>query len=494
MVTTYEAWSYLIERLLGTCEFSLINCQLNRSNLVLPSRGTAFKMSDAGVAFCKSAISHPVSLATPSQIALTERLAHLGAIKLSMKTARHLFEKGVTAIVPCFEDATQLERCLASLGMQGYIDEIIVVDDASRNRAEIERLTSKYQGIYLRLEVNQGPAAARNYGASFARGATLVFCDCDVAVDSTLSQVLDIVAHSAISIAAPRVVAAASNHFGDSANYLLRYETTASPLDMGEVPQIIDGNQKIWYLPSACLAIDATVFSQLEGFNERLRFGEDVDLVLRATKASHLAYYCADVQVRHAIRGSFGGFLRQRFNYGSASADLAQRHGQVISHLVLDEISLAMGFQFQLGLALRFLGYLNAARRWSRNLAPTQSHDTFSTADIQKALQSIELELRGLVRALGVPLIAASLANRWIRTQSTKLILARALLAATNQITQDLSVRNSLQHVFLTLCDDLSYSCGLTFGSLRQKTLAAFVPRRHRRASRLTAYIHPNKN
>ena len=484
----------MIERLLGTCEFSLINCQLDGSNLVLSSRGTAFKLSDAGVAFCKRAISHPVSLATPSQVALIERLADLGAIKLWVKTASSSFEKGVTAIVPCFGDANQLERCLASLGRQGYIDEVIVVDDASQNRAEIENLSLKYQGIYLRLEVNQGPAAARNYGASFARGATIVFCDCDVTVDSTLSQVLDIVAHSAIAIAAPRVVAAASNHFDGSANYLLRYETTGSALDMGVVPQLIDGNQKIWYLPSACLAIDAAVFSQLEGFDERLRFGEDVDLVIRATKASHLAYYCADIEVRHAIRGSFWGFVCQRFNYGSASAALAQRHGGVISHLVFDEISLAMGFQVQLGLALRFLGYLNAARRWSRNLAPTQSHDSFSAADIQKALQSIEIELRGLVRALGVPLIAASLANRWIRSQSTKLILARALLAATNQITQDLSVGNSLQQVLLTLCDDLSYSCGLTFGSLRQKTLAAFVPRLHRRASRPTAYIHPNTN
>ena len=87
----------------------------------------------------------------------------------------------VSAIVPVHNAHQDLEQCLDALLSSSYQHlEILVVDDASTDDGV---LIAREKGIsVLRLEVQSGPAAARNHGVRHAKGDILFFVDSDVVV------------------------------------------------------------------------------------------------------------------------------------------------------------------------------------------------------------------------------------------------------------------------------------------------------------------------
>src|SRR3712207_1403127 len=93
-----------------------------------------------------------------------------------------------SVIVPTYERPAQLAACLgalARLDCPAASFEVIVVDDGSA-AAPGRRLDEFRDLLDVRLltQANAGPAAARNRGASEARGSFLAFTDDDCAPDA----------------------------------------------------------------------------------------------------------------------------------------------------------------------------------------------------------------------------------------------------------------------------------------------------------------------
>jgi glycosyltransferase involved in cell wall biosynthesis len=83
----------------------------------------------------------------------------------------------VSVIIPVFNCAEWIGRALQSVYRQTRpVDEIIVVDDASRDNP---REFVHAPALYVRHEFNRGVSAARNTGARMAAGDYLVFLDAD---------------------------------------------------------------------------------------------------------------------------------------------------------------------------------------------------------------------------------------------------------------------------------------------------------------------------
>ncbi len=82
------------------------------------------------------------------------------------------------------------------------------------------------------------------------------------------------------------------------------------------------------YVPTAALAVRTQALLQADGFDEALRFGEDVDLVWRLAKRGGRIRYEPSVSVTHPTRKSAAAWLRQRFQYGRSASALASRHGR----------------------------------------------------------------------------------------------------------------------------------------------------------------------
>ena len=93
----------------------------------------------------------------------------------------------ISVIVPIYNTAAFLSRCIESLVNQTYSDlQIILIDDGSTD--ESGAIADEWQTKDPRIEVyhqqNQGQSAARNVGLQHARGEYIAFVDSDDYIDS----------------------------------------------------------------------------------------------------------------------------------------------------------------------------------------------------------------------------------------------------------------------------------------------------------------------
>jgi glycosyltransferase involved in cell wall biosynthesis len=83
-----------------------------------------------------------------------------------------------TVIIPAFNSQTTIGDCLRSVyGQTCRSFEVIVVDDGSVD--DTQKIVRDFPDVRLVSQQNRGPGAARNLGASLARGQWLAFLDSD---------------------------------------------------------------------------------------------------------------------------------------------------------------------------------------------------------------------------------------------------------------------------------------------------------------------------
>ncbi len=95
----------------------------------------------------------------------------------------------ISVIIPAYNAEETISRCLQSVFKSYYTHfECIVVDDHSND--DTLTVAESFPTTTIRLEKQQGVAAARNRGADLARGDILLFLDADVTIyPDTLSKV-----------------------------------------------------------------------------------------------------------------------------------------------------------------------------------------------------------------------------------------------------------------------------------------------------------------
>lgn len=97
----------------------------------------------------------------------------------------------VSIIIPVYKRTQWLALCLDALVHQDFEGryEIVIVDDGSPNKGEIEaivepfRAAAKFSLMFFRKD-NGGPAAARNYGVARSSGRIVCFLDDDSVPDA----------------------------------------------------------------------------------------------------------------------------------------------------------------------------------------------------------------------------------------------------------------------------------------------------------------------
>ena len=92
----------------------------------------------------------------------------------------------ISVITPTYNEKETLEKCIESLGGQSYGDfEIIIIDDGSSDGTLeiLKNLKRTLSNFKFSRQNHKGAGAARNYGASFAKGEILVFVDADMVFD-----------------------------------------------------------------------------------------------------------------------------------------------------------------------------------------------------------------------------------------------------------------------------------------------------------------------
>jgi mycofactocin system glycosyltransferase len=199
-------------------------------------------------------------------------------------------------------DAEDVPVVTPQLGGRSALDDRdVTVDDGS---------PTPIIGAHVRLDVNRGPGGARNAGRRSVDAEFIAFVDADVTIGpGWLDDLLPHFADERVGLVAPRVI-------GDP----------SASLDLGAQPARISASTRVSYVPAAALVVRAAAFDDVGGFDEALRFGEDVDLVWRLDEAGWRCRYEPSVTVGHAPRTGPMARARQQIGYGSAAAPLALRH------------------------------------------------------------------------------------------------------------------------------------------------------------------------
>lgn len=219
-------------------------------------------------------------------------------------------------ITPTYGRAASLTQLLHSLTRLDYPSdrfEVIVVDDGGPIPLE-ETVSAFRNQLHMRLlrQENQGPAAARNYGAREAAGRYLAFTDDDCLPDPGWLRELDQALEKA-----PTVVCG-----GRTINFYTRnLPAQATQLLMDYLYENYSPTQRAGaFFPTHNLSVPRDEFLALGGFDEQLRFGEDREFCYRWHSRGGLFVYAPRAAVQHARLLSLREFIHLHYLYGGGTA------------------------------------------------------------------------------------------------------------------------------------------------------------------------------
>lgn len=187
-------------------------------------------------------------------------------------------------VIPCFNEAEHIERCLSSITSQNFPRdqfEIIVVDNGSTDRSsEISRASA--DKVIERPGVKVG--AVRNIGASEAKGENLVFIDADCTLDKDwLKRAFGLLTSQRMSV------------FGGGCSL----PPGAKWIEKFWLLEGVDGNTLPKDLIGCSIAIPRDVFISVGGFDESMSSGEDSELSNRLKTGGYEVTLTRDLNVVH---------------------------------------------------------------------------------------------------------------------------------------------------------------------------------------------------
>jgi glycosyltransferase involved in cell wall biosynthesis len=196
----------------------------------------------------------------------------------------------VSVIIPTFNRAHTLQRCISSVLQQSYKNfELIIVNDGSTDETE-EVLKAYSEQIILLQTENRGVSAARNYGIENAQGDWIAFLDSD---DEWLE-------HKLI-----RQI----EYLNENLNLRwlhcdeiwIRNGKRVNPKKKHAKPQ---GDVYLECLPLCCVSpsavfIEKKLLNEVKAFREDFRVCEDYDLWLKLAQFNSIGYVPEQLVIKY---------------------------------------------------------------------------------------------------------------------------------------------------------------------------------------------------
>jgi GT2 family glycosyltransferase len=218
----------------------------------------------------------------------------------------------LSVVIPTYQRAALLDRCLAALALQdtdGF--EVVVVDDGSSDSTP--EVLARHDVTALVQPRNAGPAAARNRGIAQASGDLVLFLDDDVVVPPDL-----VGRHLALHAAAqdpllavlgrvdwhPDLTVTPFMHWLDRSGLQFAYDTWLTAGD-------VDPPYAAFY--TANLSVPRPLLDQVGGFDERFPHPayEDMELAFRLSQQGMRMTYVPEALAFHARSIDLDTFRRR---------------------------------------------------------------------------------------------------------------------------------------------------------------------------------------
>lgn len=153
---------------------------------------------------------------------------------------------------------------------------------------------------------------ARNTAAAAAVGSRLVFCDGDDEADPDWLE-------NIVSALLPGT--AIGGHLAEDRLVVSGQEDWRPPATPGCLPSFLSAP----YLVSANMAIWAEDFAAVNGFDDSLIRGEDIDFAWKLSERGIELRYCADAIIHYRHRAGIKSLLQQHYLYGRGMAQVLSR-------------------------------------------------------------------------------------------------------------------------------------------------------------------------
>lgn len=215
----------------------------------------------------------------------------------------------VTVVIPNFNGAHWLRKCLPSLERSTFRDfEVVVVDNGSSDDSEAVVAQSKLPARWLASACNEGFAKAANRGISAARSPLVLLLNNDTEVRADFLQKLTgRMAGLPASVAAvqPLMVQMDDPTAVDDAGNALSWYGLATKTGHGEDVGKHATERYIFSPSGGATLYRADFLRQMNGFDEGFgSYLEDVDLGLRGQLAGFRYLFCPEAVVWHKGHGS----------------------------------------------------------------------------------------------------------------------------------------------------------------------------------------------
>ena len=392
------------------------------------------------------------------------RLIDAGAIHPILESIKtSLQPSDVTVVIPVHnEDVLRLNALISKLSAA---HEVLLIDDGSTIP-----LADINGARVIRREVAGGPAAARNTAIDFVTSSITFFLDADTSLaDDSWTKLLAHFEDSSVGVVAPRIASEPGT------TLLHRYEASESPLDLGSEPARIRKNSRVSYVPTAALMIRTDLLHEHRGFDESLRYGEDVDLVWRLLEADVVCRYEPAVTVHHSPRASLLDAWKQRVSYGSAAAPLDQRHRGAATPLRINRWSagawgtLASGYPL-IGLIIGAASTVALERKISSQ--PDSRQLALRLAG-RGNIHAGRVIAQAMTRTWWPIALLLSLCSRRARRVTCAAIVLPSLMS---WFTKKPKV-DPVSYCALKLADDVAYGTGVWKGVIATRDLGALTPK-----------------
>ncbi len=240
------------------------------------------------------------------------------------------------------------------------------------------------------------------------------------------------------------------------------------------------------YVPTAALVVRRQALADAGGFDEGLRFGEDVDLVWRLGRMGWRVRYEPSAAVSHPARRDPGAWARQRYEYGRSAAPLAARHGRAVAPAAMSPWTAAAWGLAAAGHPAAAAGVAAATtaaltRRAGRDPVTARTLAGLALAGNLRAAAGLATAVR---RAWLPPAaVVAYVSARWMRTAAPSMAVGAALVIpplvewATDRFDGlGRPGLGPLRWSALRLADDLAYQTGVWAGVIETRSVAALLP------------------
>lgn len=228
-----------------------------------------------------------------------------------------------SVIVPVYNGATTIERCLNALRQQS-VDvgcfEIVVVDDGSTDATAtiVQSWLAQHPQINGRLiqQENGGPAAARNTGAQAAQAPLLLFTDADCAPIAPWIHLIT------APFADEEVIGVKGSYRTEQAGLVPRFVQA----EYEDRYDRMVGQERIDFIDTYSAAYRRDILLENGGFDPALFICEDQEFSFRLAQKGYKLVFAPQAKVSHIHDEDVLEYMRRKYSIGYWKALLTRWH------------------------------------------------------------------------------------------------------------------------------------------------------------------------